>query len=283
MPKVNECWCNGLFQPVDRAAVSPLDRGFLYGDGVFETLRAEHGRLLFLEDHLARLAASAEDLRISPPAVDWAAVAGELLRRNGLERGPARLKFVLTRGPEGLLGLPRATRPTACVLAEAYRPPSAARYAAGCRARVSRTVDAPALARHKSLNYLACLWARQEALNAGDDEALLLDPSGRLAEAAAGALLYRLDGRWWTPSSPRQLSGITRRHVAAELSRQGLPAEPRATPEAALARMETLWVLNTLVGIMPVATVGGVPLPDRQSALADRLRRWLLTPPGQPE
>lgn len=277
MPKASDCWCNGHFQPAHRSAVSPLDRGFLYGDGVFETLRAERGRILYPEDHLARLAASAEELRIPWPAVDWGAVAGELLRRNVLGARPARVKFILTRGREPRLGLPRATRPTACILAEAYQPPTGNQYASGWRVRLCQSVDAPVLARHKSLNYLVSLWARQEAIDAGDDEALLLDASGQLAEASAGALLYRLDGRWWQPASPRQLAGITRRHVIAELARQGMPTQERETRVEDLGQMETLWIMNSMLGIMPVAVLDGTPLPDRQSRLAARLRRWLTT------
>ncbi|MBI4798112.1 MAG: aminotransferase class IV [Desulfarculus sp.] len=167
-------WLNGAFTPLGQAAVSPLDRGLLYGDGLFETLRAQEGRALFLDEHLARLRASARFLNIplaGEPA--WPAVMAELLARNGLHQGLARVKIVLTRGAEAALGLPAATQPTLMVTAQAYTPPTPQAYGAGWRLHTFTQGAAPALAGHKTLNYLYYLWARQAAGQAGADAATI--------------------------------------------------------------------------------------------------------------
>ena len=103
-------WLNDDLVPVDQARVSVNDRGFLYGDGFFETLRAEAGTVFFLREHLARLAASAVVFRLPFPGdLPWKERLARLLAANGLEEGIARVKIQLTRGVASGLGLPVAT------------------------------------------------------------------------------------------------------------------------------------------------------------------------------
>jgi branched-subunit amino acid aminotransferase/4-amino-4-deoxychorismate lyase len=106
---------NGRILALGEARISPLDRGFQYGDGVFTTLRADSGRPLYLSEHLARLAHSLAELRMPVEAlhsVDWPHILGELLQRNGLRAGEAAVKICVSRGPAPALGLPPAVRPT---------------------------------------------------------------------------------------------------------------------------------------------------------------------------
>jgi branched-chain amino acid aminotransferase/para-aminobenzoate synthetase component 1 len=169
-------WLNGNFIPLNQAAISPLDRGLLYGDGLFETLRAQGSRLLYLDEHLARFKASARVLNLSLPTEPaWPDIISELLARNRLQEGLARVKIVLTRGVDPDLGLPVPARPTLLIMAQAYTPPPPEAYAAGWRLGTFRQGAAPALAGHKSLNYIFYLWARQTMRQAGADEALILD------------------------------------------------------------------------------------------------------------
>jgi branched-chain amino acid aminotransferase/para-aminobenzoate synthetase component 1 len=115
-------WLNDALVPLDQARVSVNDRGFQYGDGFFETIRAEKGRIFFLKEHLARLSASAAAFRLPfPRELPWEDCLGRLLAANGLEGGLARLKIMLTRGLAGGLGLPAASRPPTATVA--FPPP----------------------------------------------------------------------------------------------------------------------------------------------------------------
>lgn len=269
-------WLNGRFLPLEQAAISPLDRGFLYGDGLFETLRAQEGRALWLEEHLVRLKASARFLRLpTPEDIDWPSVIGGLLARNGLQQGLARVKIVLTRGEHSDLGLPPPALPTLLVTAQAYRQPTPQDYQAGWRLGSFRQGAAPALAGHKSLNFLFYLWARQEARQGGADEALILDAQGRVAETSLGSLLCRADGRWWTPASPHSLPGLTLARLRGLLAGDGQAVEQRPATPADLAACPTAWVLNSLMGIMPVSHLDGQALASPAPELAQEYRQRL--------
>lgn len=268
-------WINGEFCPLSRAAISPLDRGLLYGDGLFETLRAQEGRVAYLEAHLERLRASAAFLGLGlGEEPDWASLLPLLLALNGLEKGAARLKIVLTRGQAPELGLPAASRPTLLAQAWPYAPPPAEAYEQGWRLHAF-SQPAPALAGHKTLNYLYYLWARQEAQGAGAQEALILDQAGQVAETAAGSLLCRQEGRWWTPASPSQLPGVTLAQARRLLAAQGHMVEARPASLAELAACPTVWVLNSLMGVMPVSHLAGQALADPASSQAASLRARL--------
>ena len=270
---------NGQILPLGEAWISPLDRGFQYGDGVFTTLRAESGRPLYLTEHLARLAHSLSDLRIAAEHLqrtDWPDVLGELLQRNGLQSGSAAVKIIVTRGVALPLGLPEVVRPTLFIQARRYQPPSPEQYARGWRLHICRQGYAPPLARHKSLNYLFYMVARQMAVDVGADEAVILDARGRLTETAAGTLLARSDGNWWTPDNPYQLPGVTLEQIQKILQLRGRPVESRSAAPEDLTKAQTIWVLNSLLGVMPVRSVDGHELPVPAAEEARGLREELF-------
>lgn len=274
-------WLNGSFLPVQEAALSPLDRGFLYGDGVFETLRAQDGSLLFLEDHVARLRSSLEALRIEVD-LNWdvEGAFGQLLRRNGLEGGAASAKIMVSRGVEPAPGLPAASHPTVCLCTQRYNVPDPAMYETGWRLHVFTEGFSPPLARHKTLNYLYFLTARQAALDMGAHEAVILDPHGRVAETSAGCILARTGGRWWTPATPYRLAGITLGKVSKLMKEMGWGVEERSTTLEALLTADTIWILSSLMLIMPVAKVEHSPVGDLAALQASFLREALLAQRG---
>ena len=125
-------WLNDDLVPVDQARVSVNDRGFQYGDGWFETVRAEEGKVYFLTEHLARLEASAAAFRLAfPRDLPWGARLSRLLAANGLDRSTARVKILLSRGMAGGLGLPADGQPTLVIWAQPYAPPPPPEYATG--------------------------------------------------------------------------------------------------------------------------------------------------------
>jgi len=273
-----EIWMNGRFLSTAQATLSLYDRGLLYGDGVFETLRAQDGQPLFLQDHLTRLKHSLAALRIPwPQDMVWREVLVELLRRNRLDSGAAAVKILVTRGATEGLGLPRPQQPTLLLTARPYTPPTASEYAAGWRLHIMTAGYAPPLARHKTLNYLYFLVARQSALDAGADDAVIVDPLGLVTETAAGSLLARTCGRWWRPASSYQLTGTTVARVSELLREVGHEVSVRAGTVADLQQAETVWVTNSLIGIMPVRQIGETELPELSASLAARLRAALVT------
>lgn len=266
-------YLNGRFLPLDEARISPLDRGFLYGDGIFTTMRAEKGCCLYVKDHLDRLEQSLMEIRLPlPSGVEWEAILADLLLRNRLEQRVAAVKIVVSRGASALPGLPDVSRPTVVLYARPYEPPPSSAHQTGYRLHVFRDGFSPAFSRMKSLNYLFCLMARQAALDAGADEAVVLDAQGRIAETAAGSLLLRSGGKWWTPRSDYQLPGITLRHVMKIMEETGRQVTRRFADAADLFSAETIWVLNSLIGIAPVSQLDHRQLKEPLQEEACRLR-----------
>lgn len=262
MPIEEYVWLNEELVPLDQALVSVNDRGFLYGDGFFETLRAEDGRILFMPEHLARLKASAQAFRIPfPKKFSWERRLGRVLAANGLERGLARLKILLTRGEAAGLGLPQETWPTLVIWAQPYSPPSPEEYVRGWPVAVFPERRTTFLGRHKSLNYLFYLAARQYALDQGAKEALILEADGLVSEGAATSLIYRQDGNFFTPEAPSALPGVTIAVLGRSLARRGLSLAAAPTTQANLAQAEGLWLTNSLLGVMPVSSLDGRPWP----------------------
>jgi branched-chain amino acid aminotransferase len=203
-------WLNGTLLDTGAARIDPADRGFTLGDGVFETLRAERGTPLHAPRHFARLRNGAAVLAIPVPFRDDAIfdVLCAVLRANDL--ADAALRLTLSRGPapRGVLP-PAAMAPTMLITAgplPGYLPP--ARLIISQRTR--RNEFSP-LSRIKSLNYLDCILARQEAEASGADDALLLNTQGDIAEASAACVFLYIDGSWVTPRvADGALPGIAR-------------------------------------------------------------------------
>lgn len=255
-------WLNDGQIPISQARVPVNDRGFLYGDGLFETLRAEAGRVLFLPEHLERLAASARAFRLPfPENVPWQERLAQLLAANGLSRGPARVKILLSRGVAAGLGLPSGCRPTLVIYAQPYTPPSPEAYAAGWPVVVFPEGRSTFVGRHKSLNHLFYLAARQFALDQGAKEALILEADGLVSEGAATSLIYLHQGHYYLPASASALPGLTVMVLGRGLAARGLTLKARRTTVAQLQASDGLWLANSLMGLMPVAAVNGAPVP----------------------
>ena len=251
-------WLNEELTPLEKAVVSVNDRGFLYGDGFFETLRVEDGRPQFLQEHLARLRASARAFRIPfPEDFPWTECLSRLLVANGLEQGLARVKILLSRGAAPALGLPEVARPTLVIWAQPYIPPGLEEYARGWGLATFPEQRTTFIGRHKSLNYLFYLAARQHALDRGADEALILEADGLVSEGAATSLVYTRDGVFYTPQAPSALPGVTLEVLGRGLERRGLALTYLPTTLNQIAQAEGLWLTNSLMGVMPVSSLNG--------------------------
>jgi branched-chain amino acid aminotransferase/para-aminobenzoate synthetase component 1 len=238
------------------------DRGFLYADGLFETLRAEAGSIWFLREHLARLAASARLFRLPfPQDVVWEPRLSELLAANGLEQRPARLKILLSRGEVPGLGLPESGRPTLVIWAQPYEPPPPAEYATGWPLVTFPERRSTFMGRHKSLNYLFYLAARQYALDQGAREALILEADGLVSEGAATSLVYLRQRQYFIPAAASALPGVTVAVLTRGLARRSILLEAVPTTLEQLQQAEGVWLANALMGLMPVAAIDGQQIP----------------------
>lgn len=257
---------NGRLVAAGEACIDPADRGFLLGDGLFETLRSTKGRPERLDAHLARLAAGAAALGIPLPLAPRKIKSGlaETLKANKLTKNRAALRITLTRGPgpRGLLP-PEAPAPTLMIVASALAAVEA-EPAVAVLATMRRNEHSP-LANLKTLNYLDNLLARRAAAEQGADEALLLNTAGRLASASA-ANLFLVRGRslFTPPLTEGVLPGVTRAAVL-ELA-TALNLEAHETPLALddLWRCEEAFLTNSLIGLRPLVALGGKGLGDGQ-------------------
>lgn len=258
-------WIDGRVVGADEARVPVLDHGFLYGDGVFEGIRAYEGRVFRLEDHLRRLATGARVLSLElPGGIDaMRRIVLETARAHG--EPDAYLRLVVSRG-EGELGVDPATCPSprvVCICAKVRLfPPE--KIAEGL-ALVTSTWRRPGPdvldPRVKSLNYLNNALAKLEARRHGGDEALLLSGRGLVAEATVANVFAVQGGRLATPPpSDGALAGITRATVL-ELARDlGVEAREESLGRFDLLAAEEVFLTGTGARIVPVASLDGRPI-----------------------
>jgi len=265
-------YLNGQFVEEAEARVSVFDRGFLYGDGLFETLRARHGRPFRWEAHWERLQAGAGRLRlnVTGESGNWRRTLEELLERNQLSDAVVRIQITRGVGPRGYS--PRgADAPT--VLMSAHPAPV---VTPGKPAQVSlataslRVLADDPLARCKTSDKLRQVLARAEAEERAADEALLLNHRGEIAEAAGANVFCVQGGGVVTPPLPSgALAGVTRALMSELCESLGFKiAEQNITPEQ-LRHAEGVFLTNSVQGVMEAVSLDGGPL--RQSTLTTQL------------
>jgi len=268
-------YLNGSLMPLSQARLSPLDYGFLYGYGLFETMRAYSGRIFHLEKHLARLSRSAKLLGIDLESIpDLEKALYNTLQANNLSH--ARIRLTLSGGEGEPLPDLVIRVPTVLIVARSYTPYPRQVYKQGFKAivsRIRRNTQSPASAM-KSLNYLDNLLARQEAKLAGADEAILLNEQGFLAEGSMSNIFLVSGNALLTPSEDSGiLPGITRGVVLEELAPSlGMKKIERKIALKELLQADEAFFTNSLIEIMPLTQVGGQNIGSgRAGAVTQRL------------
>lgn len=258
-------WLDGRVVPEREARVSIWDRGFLYGDGVFETLRVYGGRPFQLDAHLARLQRGLERLRIAD-APDPGALRGAVDALLGRVAGAeAVLRIVVTRGraPGGWRG-GSAGGPTVLVVLREYPLPPAAWYETGatavwCETPMMRAAWWPSDVKHN--NWLPRILAQQQVDAAGADEGFLRAETGHLVEGLTSNVFVVRDETLATP--PLQegaLPGVTRAVVLRAAATAGIAARETPVPTEAVESAEELFYTNAGLGPVAVATFAGRPV-----------------------
>jgi D-amino acid aminotransferase len=256
---------NGRLVAADKARVSALDRGLLYGDGLFETIRVYRGTPFALEEHMNRLANSGHILGIVLPPTDWGASVRALLERNGLADQDARVRVTITRGvgPSGLLP-PVETEPTVLITAETIGEQVRGYQQRGVAAVLLPFGREGFLAEHKTLDYLPGVLGRTLAARHKAYEGLFVTPTGRVTEGTASNLFVVRAGRLVTPPIRGILPGITRGHVIHIAESAGLPVNQQTITLASLAGIKEAFLTSSVVEIVPLVSIDDRPVGSGQ-------------------
>jgi branched-chain amino acid aminotransferase len=274
-------YVDGQFVPRNAASVSVFDAGFVLGDGVWEGLRLVRGRLIQLDEHLDRLyeGAGAIRLDIGLARAEIKAALRETLARNGMTDG-AHVRLMVTRGrkktpnqdPRFVLG-----GPTIVIVAE-YKAPNPATKARGLALWTSTfrcsgpDVFDLRLNSHSRLNFIQALL---QAIDAGADEALMLDPHGFVASCNSTNFFVVRDGELWTSTGRYNFKGITRRHVLAVARANGVATRELDFTLAESYAAAEAFVTGTLGGVTPVTRIDGRVVGDgKPGPLTARIAAW---------
>lgn len=256
---MSQLWSNGEWFDSQDFPVSPLDRGAILGLGLFETLLALDGVPVFADRHLARLLAGCERLGWKVPLPDFQETAKELLARNNLTSGRARIRVAVSGGSGAIDDLTPGKDRVVTMIALPVDVAPASLTVNLCP--WPRNENSP-LAGLKCASYAENLVALDHARRLGFDETLFLNTAGQLCEAATANLFLVKDGALLTPPlASGCLAGITR-GVAIELAaRHGIPSEERDLTPADLHAADELFVTSSIRGLTGVSRFETKDLP----------------------
>lgn len=254
-------YLNGELLPGEQARISPLDHGFLYGYGLFETMRAYDGRIFRLQNHIERLMSGARLLgfasKLNAAALGLACL--QIVEANHLKEAAVRLAVSAGEG-EARPDPSTCGQPTIFALARPYAPPASDVYGRGYKAIVSslRRDSLSPLSYIKSASYMLSVLARREAKQAGADEPLLLNEQGFVAEGSLSNLFIVKDGCLLTPDRESGiLPGIAREAVLELALPLGIEAEEVKLSLAGVLAAEEAFLTSSLMEVMPLTHVGG--------------------------
>ena len=259
-------WLNGSFE--DTSKISYSDRGFLLGDGVFETLYATGKTdvaVVFFNQHWQRLttALNLVEIDITFAANDILAACQHLIKhilfKNNNDQSQSfvlRLSVSRGNGGRGLSISPDAKPNWLLTAAPCPPPPKSVSLHVSTLCRPSKNLTS----RIKSLSYMDNILARKEAVQAGADEALLLNEKGHVSCAAAANIFVFENNRWVTPLiSDGALDGIVRGEILNMSKLYGVPIIEESLTLAQVQEADHLFICNSLTGAVPVIEINGVP------------------------
>ncbi len=277
-------YINGQLIPRAEAKISVFDSGFLVGDGVWEGLRLHHDQFVFLDEHLDRLwqGAKAISLDIGLTRAELTAALYETVRANDMHDG-AHVRLMITRGVKKTPSQdPRLTigRPTIVIIAE-HKQANPAVFERGVRLFTSTirrpppdTLD-PKLNCHSKLHEVIAL---NQAIQAGADEALMLDVHGAVSTCNATNFFIVVKGQVWTSTGQQCLNGITRKKIIEVCRANAIPVFEKDFSLTDVYAADEAFVTGTFGGLTPVIEVDGRPIGDQPpGAITRRLRDLYLS------
>lgn len=274
-------YVNGKIVPRGEAKVSVYDSGFMLGDGVWEGIRLHNGAFVFLAEHLERLyeAAKAIDLDIGMTKAALADVLYETVAANGMESG-VHLRLMVTRGPKKTpFQDPRLSLwgPTIVIIPE-HKIASEATFERGIRLftvhvhRGAADVQDPKLNSHSKLN---CIVAMIQAIKAGADEGLMLDPHGFVSTCNSTNFFIVRRDEIWTSAGDYCMPGVTRRKIIDLCRANGIPVFEKNFSLVEAYGADEAFVTGTFAGQVPVVEIDGRPIGGRRPGpVTRRLREF---------
>jgi branched-chain amino acid aminotransferase len=258
-------YLDGHFVPREQALVSVFDHGFLYGDGIYETMRAYGGKLFLLKKHLARLkrSAAAISLTLPLPLEKIGEALHESLQVNKLQEAYVRLH--ISRGP-GEIGLDPAlcVAPTMVIVSKPFRDYPVEYYKRGVSVAIVKTRRNHPLALDPSIkatNFLNNILAKIESLRAGAYEGLMLNWKGYVAEGTISNVFMVKRGVLYTPHADTGiLEGVTRDLVLRLAKKKKVPLKETLLRPRSLFAADECFITNTTLEIMPVTKIDKKPV-----------------------
>ena len=253
-------YINGLFTPLSNAKISILDRGFCYGDGLFETLRASNGKIFYIEQHIDRFFESMQQILIELPMtrLELTKVVQETLARNKYKN--AIIRLLVTRGDtQSNIQIDSKNHPTLVINIRPYTPLPKAAYKKGIRIMLfqERANLINGLKRRlKSCNYLSNVLIKELSNRKNYMEGVVVDPDFGVTEGTTSNIFIVEQGQLKTPPlSPFVLAGITRQVVLDIARDQRIPfAEEQITADELICADE-VFITNSCIEILPVTQV----------------------------
>ena len=250
-------YINGKFFKQSQALISVNEGGFLFGEGIFETMRAYSGSVFRLTEHLERILGSCRFLKLpfKENAQSLTEKINQTLQINNLSN--AYLKLIISSGNKSSL-TDTSSSPTLIIIAREFEPYPQRIYKEGFKAITSKIRRNPysPLAQHKSLNFLENVLGKREAEELGKKEAIFIDPQGNLTEGATTNIFLVKQGSVISPAlNSMILPGITREVVLEISSNLGILTEERKVELKELYEAEEAFLTNSLVEIMPLVQV----------------------------
>jgi branched-subunit amino acid aminotransferase/4-amino-4-deoxychorismate lyase len=250
---------NDKFIPKEEAKISLFEEGFLYGWGLFETMRAWNNKIVYLKQHLARIKDSSKiiNIRFTYSLVKLQEIIKKTVEINGFK--DSSIKLMLSKSAQGTNTL---------VLVKRYNPFSLKKYRQGFRACICpfRQNESSYFAKMKTTNYLLYKLAYLGAKKKGFDEAIILNSRGQICEASRSNLFFVKNKELFTPVIDCGcLDGITRRAIFDIAGRCGIKINSGVFTIQDLYGADEAFLTNSLLGVMPLKSVEDTPIGKRKS------------------
>ncbi|HEX3018893.1 MAG TPA: bifunctional anthranilate synthase component I family protein/class IV aminotransferase, partial [Chitinispirillaceae bacterium] len=265
-------WCNGKFRPLSELTVSIENEGFLYGYGIFETIRVQNGKPYRLQQHLNRFSRSWDYcFGTQIPDITWEAVITQLIERNNLSNEVASVKILAAAGTPG-----KTASMTLLVTAKRYvhRLKTAGRDGLYLATYPHNRLSS--LSSHKTMNYMFCKMANDWAKKKGSDEAIIINADGTVCESATANILCIIDGQWYRPKSDYVLAGTMENAVCELLESRGMTVKTRLITIDELTKADQVFLTNALMGIVPVLRIDGTMLGSYGNEISREFNSILL-------
>ncbi|MCK5114911.1 MAG: branched-chain-amino-acid transaminase [Phycisphaerae bacterium] len=260
-------WFNGQLVEQQDAKLSIYDHGALYGDGVFEGIRAYGGKIFQCDAHLDRLMTSAREIRLEVPysKAELTDAMYDCMGANG--QTDIYIRLVVTRGDGGLgLNPFKCSKPNVFIVADNIELYDPELYTNGMPVIICKTVRTSATMlspKVKSLNYLNNIAAKIEGLDAGVQEVLMLNSEGNLAEGSGDNIFIVQDGQIVTPpESAGILMGITRGVIMHLARKMDIPVSQRDITPQQLFDADECFLTGTAAEVIPIVSVDGKPIAN---------------------